>query len=114
MVFEHLQVLPELPTLIADDPLVRLAAINETAQMLADLDPDLQLQYIPALAEAIYKDPDPRVKLAAINAIVQLSTDLGQDSQFQYPRLVLPALAKAIYDFENPQFQTVRGHAVIT
>ena len=130
MVFEHLQgccsllrvtainltlqwsrrdqrrVLPELATYFNDpDPLVRSAAINATGQFLTALDPALQLQYIPALAEAIYKDPDPRVKFAAINATIQLSTNLDPNSQFQYPSLVLPALTKAIYDFENREFQ---------
>ncbi|KAH1094361.1 hypothetical protein GYH30_039876 [Glycine max] len=51
-------------------------------------------------------DPHPRVRWAAINAIGQLSTDLGPDLQVKFHHLVLPALAGAMDDFQNP-----RAHA---
>ena len=48
-------------------------------------------------------DPHPRVRWAAINAIGQLSTDLGPDLQVKFHHLVLPALAGAMDDFQNPR-----------
>lgn len=52
-----------------------------------------------------FQDPHPRVRWAAINAIGQLSTDLGPDLQVQYHQRVLPALAAAMDDFQNPRVQ---------
>jgi len=49
--------------------------------------------------------PHPRVRWAAINAIGQLSTDLGPDLQVKFHHLVLPALAGAMDDFQNPRVQ---------
>lgn len=53
----------------------------------------------------LFQDPHPRVRWAAINAVGQLSTDLGPDLQIQYHHLVLPALASAMDDFQNPRVQ---------
>ncbi|KAF8396002.1 hypothetical protein HHK36_017613 [Tetracentron sinense] len=52
-----------------------------------------------------FQNPHPRVRWAAINAIGQLSTDLGPDLQVQYHQRVLPALAAAMDDFQNPRVQ---------
>lgn len=52
-----------------------------------------------------FQHPHPRVRWAAINAIGQLSTDLGPDLQVQYHQQVLPALAAAMDDFQNPRVQ---------
>jgi hypothetical protein len=52
-----------------------------------------------------FQHPHPRVRWAAINAIGQLSTDLGPDLQVQYHQKVLPALANAMDDFQNPRVQ---------
>lgn len=52
-----------------------------------------------------FQHPHPRVRWAAINAIGQLSTDLGPDLQVQYHQHVLPALAGAMDDFQNPRVQ---------
>ena len=52
-----------------------------------------------------FRDPHPRVRWAAINAIGQLSTDLGPDLQVKYHHLVLPPLAGAMDDFQNPRVQ---------
>lgn len=52
-----------------------------------------------------FQDPHPRVRREAINAIGQLSTDLGPDLQLQYHQRVLPALANAMDDFQNPRVQ---------
>ncbi|KAK6145070.1 hypothetical protein DH2020_021890 [Rehmannia glutinosa] len=54
-----------------------------------------------------FQHPHPRVRWAAINAIGQLSTDLGPDLQVQYHQRVLPALASAMDDFQNPRVQPV-------
>lgn len=58
-----------------------------------------------------FHDSHPRVRWAAINAIGQLSTDLGPDLQNQYHRRVLPALAAAMDDFQNPRVQV--GHTYV-
>jgi hypothetical protein len=52
-----------------------------------------------------FQNPHPRVHWAAINAIGQLSTDLGPDLQVHYHQKVLPALANAMDDFQNPRVQ---------
>ncbi|CAJ1922046.1 unnamed protein product, partial [Sphenostylis stenocarpa] len=58
-------------------------------------------------------DPHPRVRWAAINAIGQLSTDLGPDLQVKFHHLVLPALAGAMDDFQNPRVQAHAASAVL-
>ncbi|KAI5675094.1 hypothetical protein M9H77_06044 [Catharanthus roseus] len=60
-----------------------------------------------------FQDPHPRVRWAAINAIGQLSTDLGPDLQVQYHSRVLPALAHAMDDFQNPRVQAHAASAVL-
>ncbi|KNA22702.1 hypothetical protein SOVF_032190 [Spinacia oleracea] len=60
-----------------------------------------------------FQDPHPRVRWAAINAIGQLSTDLGPDLQLQYHQRVLPALANAMDDFQNPRVQAHAASAVL-
>lgn len=54
-----------------------------------------------------FQDLHPRVRWAAINAIGQLSTDLGPELQIQFHHLVLPALAGAMDDFQNPRVQVI-------
>ncbi|GFZ12868.1 ARM repeat superfamily protein [Actinidia rufa] len=60
-----------------------------------------------------FQDPHPRVRWAAINAVGQLSTDLGPDLQVQYHQRVLPALAAAMDDFQNPRVQAHTASAVL-
>ncbi|XP_014491277.1 importin-5 [Vigna radiata var. radiata] len=60
-----------------------------------------------------FHDPHPRVRWAAINAIGQLSTDLGPDLQVKFHHLVLPALAGAMDDFQNPRVQAHAASAVL-
>lgn len=60
-----------------------------------------------------FQDPHPRVRWAAINAIGQLSTDLGPDLQVQHHQRVLPALASAMDDFQNPRVQAHAASAVL-
>ncbi|KAM0885113.1 hypothetical protein ACQ4PT_030536 [Festuca glaucescens] len=60
-----------------------------------------------------FQHPHPRVRWAAINAIGQLSTDLGPDLQVQYHQKVLPALANAMDDFQNPRVQAHAASAIL-
>ncbi|KZV20980.1 importin-5-like [Dorcoceras hygrometricum] len=60
-----------------------------------------------------FQHPHPRVRWAAINAIGQLSTDLGPDLQVHYHQRVLPALATAMDDFQNPRVQAHAASAVL-
>lgn len=60
-----------------------------------------------------FQDSHPRVRWAAINAIGQLSTDLGPDLQVQHHQRVLPALAAAMDDFQNPRVQAHAASAVL-
>lgn len=63
------------------------------------------LEQIVSMVLNSFQDGHPRVRWAAINAIGQLSTDLGPDLQVQYHHLVLPALVRAMDDFQNPRVQ---------
>lgn len=63
------------------------------------------LEQVVTMVLNSFQDPHPRVRWAAINAIGQLSTDLGPDLQVQYHQRVLPALAAAMDDFQNPRVQ---------
>uniref|UniRef100_A0ACD5WAS2 Uncharacterized protein n=1 Tax=Avena sativa TaxID=4498 RepID=A0ACD5WAS2_AVESA len=60
-----------------------------------------------------FKDPHPRVRWAAINAVGQLSTDLGPELQNQLHHVVLPALASAMDDSENPRVQAHAASAIL-
>ena len=63
------------------------------------------LEQVVSMVLNSFQDSHPRVRWAAINAIGQLSTDLGPDLQTQYHHRVLPALASAMDDFQNPRVQ---------
>jgi len=63
------------------------------------------LEQVVAMVLTSFPDQHPRVRWAAINAIGQLSTDLGPDLQVKYHQGVLPALAGAMDDFQNPRVQ---------
>lgn len=69
------------------------------------------LEQVVTMVLNSFQHPHPRVRWAAINAIGQLSTDLGPDLQVKYHQLVLPALASAMDDFQNPRVQV--GKSVI-
>ncbi|KAB2607538.1 importin-5-like [Pyrus ussuriensis x Pyrus communis] len=71
------------------------------------------LEQVVAMVLNSFQDPHPRVRWAAINAIGQLSTDLGPDLQVQYHQRVLPALAGAMDDFQNPRVQAHAASAVL-
>lgn len=63
------------------------------------------LEQVLSMVLNSFQDPHARVRWAAINAVGQLSTDLGPDLQMQYHHRVLPALASAMDDFQNPRVQ---------
>ncbi|CAN4091783.1 unnamed protein product [Withania somnifera] len=71
------------------------------------------LEQVVNMVLSCFQDPHPRVRWAAINAIGQLSTDLGPDLQVQYHSRVLPALAAAMDDFQNPRVQAHAASAVL-
>ncbi|KAJ9541237.1 hypothetical protein OSB04_027743 [Centaurea solstitialis] len=71
------------------------------------------LEQVVSMVLNSFQDPHPRVRWAAINAIGQLSTDLGPDLQNQFHHLVLPALASAMDDFQNPRVQAHAASAVL-
>nr|DAD30144.1 TPA_asm: hypothetical protein HUJ06_031612 [Nelumbo nucifera] len=71
------------------------------------------LEQIVSMVLNSFQDPHPRVRWAAINAIGQLSTDLGPELQVQYHQRVLPALAAAMDDFQNPRVQAHAASAVL-
>lgn len=67
------------------------------------------LERVVSMVLNSFQDPHPRAQWAAINAVGQLSTDLGPELQTQFHHCVLPALAGAMDDFQNPRVQ-VCGH----
>ncbi|KAL2540861.1 ARM repeat superfamily protein [Abeliophyllum distichum] len=71
------------------------------------------LEQVVNMVLSSFQDPHPRVRWAAINAVGQLSTDLGPDLQVQYHQHVLPALASAMDDFQNPRVQAHAASAVL-
>ncbi|XP_061343320.1 uncharacterized protein LOC133289409 [Gastrolobium bilobum] len=71
------------------------------------------LEQVLSMVLSSFCDAHPRVRWAAINAIGQLSTDLGPDLQVKYHHLVLPALAGAMDDFQNPRVQAHAASAVL-
>ncbi|MFQ6634842.1 hypothetical protein Gotur_011993 [Gossypium turneri] len=71
------------------------------------------LEQVVSMVLNSFHDAHPRVRWAAINAIGQLSTDLGPELQTQYHQRVLPALAGAMDDFQNPRVQAHAASAVL-
>ncbi|KAL5101545.1 hypothetical protein RYX36_005872, partial [Vicia faba] len=71
------------------------------------------LEHVLSMVLNSFPDPNPRVRWADINAIGQLSTDLGPNLQINYHHLVLPALAGAMDDFQNPRVQAHAASAVL-
>ncbi|XP_010531149.1 PREDICTED: importin-5-like isoform X1 [Tarenaya hassleriana] len=71
------------------------------------------LEQVMSMVLSQFQSAHPRVRWAAINAIGQLSTDLGPDLQNQHHQRVLPALAAAMDDFQNPRVQAHAASAVL-
>ncbi|KAF9670235.1 hypothetical protein SADUNF_Sadunf13G0047300 [Salix dunnii] len=89
--------------------LITLAQIAEGCSkvMIKNLD------QVVSMVMNSFQHPHPRVRWAAINAIGQLSTDLGPDLQMKYHQLVLPALAGAMDDVQNPRVQAHAASAML-
>ncbi|KAK4790478.1 hypothetical protein SAY86_017782 [Trapa natans] len=89
--------------------LISIAQIAEgcTKVMIKNLD------RVVSMVLSSFQDPHPRVRWAAINAVGQLSTDLGPDLQVQYHQQILPALAGAMDDFQNPRVQAHAASAIL-
>ena len=64
-----------------------------------------KLEQVVTMVLNSFQHSHMHVRWSAINAIGQLSTDLGPDLQVQYHQRVLPALASAMDDFQNPRVQ---------
>lgn len=71
------------------------------------------LERVVSMVLNSFQDPHPRARWAAINAVGQLSTDLGPELQTQFHHCVLPALAGAMDDFQNPRVQAHAASAVL-
>ncbi|XP_021282305.1 importin-5-like [Herrania umbratica] len=71
------------------------------------------LEQVVSMVLNSFQDAHPRVRWAAINAIGQLSTDLGPELQTQFHHKVLPTLAGAMDDFQNPRVQAHAASAVL-
>ncbi|XP_066397593.1 uncharacterized protein [Miscanthus floridulus] len=71
------------------------------------------LEQVVGMVLNSFQDPHPRVRWAAINAIGQLSTDLGPELQNQLHHVVLPALASAMDDVQNPRVQAHAASAIL-
>ncbi|KAG6436492.1 hypothetical protein SASPL_101393 [Salvia splendens] len=89
--------------------LIALAQIAEGCSKVMVKD----LEHVVSMVLNSFQHPHPRVRWAAINAIGQLSTDLGPDLQIQFHQHVLPALAAAMDDFQNPRVQAHAASAVL-
>ncbi|GLT87421.1 hypothetical protein SLE2022_055060 [Rubroshorea leprosula] len=93
----------------------RYAALIALAQIAEGCSKVLikNLEQVTSMVLNSFQDPHPRVRWAAINAIGQLSTDLGPELQMQYHHRVLPALAGAMDDIQNPRVQAHAASAVL-
>ncbi|XVF56868.1 hypothetical protein PTKIN_Ptkin06aG0154900 [Pterospermum kingtungense] len=89
--------------------LIALAQITEGCSKVMTKN----LEQVVSMVLNSFQDAHPRVRWAAINAIGQLSTDLGPELQTQYHHRVLPALAGAMDDFQNPRVQAHAASAVL-
>ncbi|XP_070044204.1 uncharacterized protein [Nicotiana tomentosiformis] len=86
--------------------LLALAVISECCPkvMLTSME-ELVLNYFLNMVLDCFQDPHPRVRWAAIRAIALFSTFFCPQLQEQFHDQVLPALAAAMADFQNPIIQ---------
>ncbi|XP_057421622.1 uncharacterized protein LOC130715529 isoform X2 [Lotus japonicus] len=104
-----------LPTyLAASEWKKRHAALIALAQIADGCSDEMikNMDHVLSMVLDSFHDPHARVRWAAVNAIRQWSTDLGPDLQVKYHHLVLPALAGAIDDSQNPRLQAYAASAV--
>nr|XP_016451941.1 PREDICTED: importin-5-like isoform X1 [Nicotiana tabacum]XP_016451942.1 PREDICTED: importin-5-like isoform X1 [Nicotiana tabacum]XP_016451943.1 PREDICTED: importin-5-like isoform X1 [Nicotiana tabacum] len=88
--------------------LLALAVISECCPkvMLTSME-ELVLNYFLNMVLDCFQDPHPRVRWAAIRAIALFSTFFCPQLQEQFHDQVLPALAAAMADFQNPIIQVM-------
>ncbi|XP_016499566.1 uncharacterized protein LOC107818124 isoform X3 [Nicotiana tabacum] len=94
----------------------RHAALIALVQIVRGSSKVMMIKYLEQVVNMVlhsFRDPHPRVRWAAINAICYLSTDFCPDLQEQYHNQVLPALAAAMDDFQNPRVQACASTAVV-
>ncbi|XP_055819056.1 uncharacterized protein LOC129887853 isoform X2 [Solanum dulcamara] len=70
------------------------------------------LEQVVNMIVITFQDRHPRVRRASINAIGVLATELGPYFQVHYHSRVLPVLAAAMDDFQNPEKQAHAASAV--
>ncbi|KAJ7541709.1 hypothetical protein O6H91_10G072300 [Diphasiastrum complanatum] len=105
-----------LPAFVTDQDWKKRHAALITLAQIAEGCAKVMIKNLEPVVSMIlnsFQDPHPRVRWAAINAIGQLSTDLGPDLQQQYHQQVLPALARAMDDFQNPRVQAHAAAAIL-
>ncbi|OIS96750.1 hypothetical protein A4A49_16246 [Nicotiana attenuata] len=76
----------------------------------------VMINYLEQLVNMVlhsFQDPHPRVRWAAIRSIAWWSIEFFPDLQEQYHNQVLPALASAMDDFQNPRVQAHASVAVM-
>ncbi|XP_070019166.1 uncharacterized protein [Nicotiana sylvestris] len=88
--------------------LLALAVISECCPkvMLTSME-ELVLNYFLNMVLNCFHDPHPRVRWAAIRAIALFSTFFCPQLQEQFHDQVLPTLAAAMADFQNPIIQVM-------
>ncbi|XP_070018691.1 uncharacterized protein LOC107811630 isoform X1 [Nicotiana tabacum] len=94
----------------------RHAALMALAQIAKCSSKVMMIKYLEQVVNMVlhsFRDSHPRVRWAAINAIVYLSTDFCPDLQEQYHNQVLPELAAAMDDFQNPRVQACAATASV-
>ncbi|XP_019253065.1 PREDICTED: importin-5-like isoform X1 [Nicotiana attenuata] len=94
----------------------RHAALMALAQIAKGSSKVMMIKYLEQVVNMVlhsFRDSHPRVRWAAINAIVYLSTDFCPDLQEQYHNQVLPELAAAMDDFQNPRVQACAATASV-
>ncbi|XP_075092577.1 uncharacterized protein LOC107826958 [Nicotiana tabacum] len=76
----------------------------------------VMINYLEQLVNMVlqpFQDPHPRVRWAAIRSIAWWSIEFFPDLQEKYHNHVLPALASAMDDFQNPRVQAHASVAVM-
>ncbi|XP_057972667.1 importin subunit beta-3-like [Malania oleifera] len=81
--------------------LIAFAVIVDGSPMVMPM----YLDQILGIVLKLFKDSNPGVRQAASYVIEKLSVELSPQLQIQYHHQVMPALAPAIEDFENPKEQ---------
>ncbi|XP_062212132.1 uncharacterized protein LOC133913097 [Phragmites australis] len=105
-----------LPSFFASEEWKRRHAALVTIAQIAEGSAKVMIKNLEQVVGMVlnsFQDPHPRVRWAAINAVGQLSTDLGPELQNQLHHVVLPALASAMDDSQNPRVQAHAASAIL-